>query len=43
MIPFRTRRLLRRIFVTLLVLALIAAVVLGCWVLWLNQIGRAHV
>lgn len=37
MIPFRTRRLLRRIFVTVLVLALIAAVVLGCWVLWLNR------
>ena len=37
MIPFRTRRLLRRIFVALLVLALIAAVVLGCWVLWLNR------
>lgn len=37
MIPFRTRRLLRRILVSVLVLALIAAVVLGCWVLWLNR------
>ena len=37
MIPFRTRRLLRKIVVTVLVLALIAAVVLGCWVLWLNR------
>ena len=37
MIPFRTRQMLRRILVTLLVLVLIAAVVLGCWVLWLDR------
>ena len=37
MIPFRTRQMLRRILVTVLVLALLAAVVLGCWVLWLNR------
>ena len=37
MIPFRTRQLLRRIAVTVLVLVLIAAVVLGCWVLWLDR------
>ena len=37
MIPYRTRRLLRRILVTVLVLVLIAAVVLGCWLLWLNR------
>ena len=37
MIPFRTRQRLRRILVTVLVLALLATVVLGCWVLWLNR------
>ena len=37
MIPFRTRQLLRRILVTALVLVMIAAVVLGCWVLWLDR------
>ena len=37
MIPFRTRQMLRRILVTVLVLALLAAVVLSCWVLWLNR------
>lgn len=37
MIPFRTRQLLRRILVTVLVLVLVAAVVLGCWLLWLNR------
>ena len=37
MIPFRTRQLLRRILITALVLVLIAAVVLGCWVLWLDR------
>lgn len=37
MIPFRTRQMLRRILVTVLVLFLLTAVVLGCWVLWLNR------
>ena len=37
MIPFRTRRLLRRILVAVLILVLVAAVVLGCWLLWLNR------
>ena len=37
MIPYRTRRLLRRLLVSLLVLALVAAGVLVCWLLWLNR------
>lgn len=37
MIPFRTRRALGKLLVTLLILLLIAAAVLLCWVLWLNR------
>ncbi len=37
MIPYRARRVLRRIFIVLLVLALITAAVLVCWFLWLNR------
>ncbi len=37
MIPYRTRNALRRLCVTVLVLALAAAVVLLCWLLWLNR------
>jgi hypothetical protein len=37
MIPYHTRRVLRRIFVSLVLLALVAAGVLLCWLLWLNR------
>ena len=37
MIPYHTRRILRRIFVSLVVLALVTAGVLLCWLLWLNR------
>ncbi len=37
MIPYRMRRFLRNLAVTLLILALIAGVVLLCWFLWLNR------
>ena len=37
MIPFRTRRFLKRLFVALLILVLVAAIVLLCWLLWLNR------
>lgn len=37
MIPYRTRRFLRRIFVSLLVLALVLSAVLLSWLLWLNR------
>ncbi len=37
MIPYRVRRVLRRIAIVLLVLALIAGAVLLCWFLWLNR------
>lgn len=37
MIPFRTRRALRKLSVTVLVLLLIAATVLLFWLLWLNR------
>ena len=37
MIPYHTRRVLRRIFVSLVVLALVTAGVLLCWLLWLNR------
>jgi hypothetical protein len=36
-LPYRARRNLRRLFVTLLVLILIAACVLLCWLLWLHR------
>jgi hypothetical protein len=37
MIPFRTRQFLRRMVITLLALVLVAALVLLCWLLWLNR------
>lgn len=37
MIPFRTRRILRTLLVTVLVLALLASALLVCWLLWLNR------
>lgn len=37
MIPYRVRSALRNVFVTLLVLLLIAAGILLCWLLWLNR------
>lgn len=36
-LPYRTRRALRNFFAVLLGLVLLAAVVLFCWVLWLNR------
>lgn len=36
-LPYRTQRALSRLCVTLLVLLLIAAVALLCWLLWLNR------
>lgn len=36
-IPYRTRRFFKRLLVTILVLALFAALVLLCWLLWLNR------
>lgn len=36
-IPYRTRRLLKRIALTVLVAVLIAAVVCLCWFIWLNR------
>ncbi len=36
-IPYRAGRILRRILTVLLVLALIGAVILLCWFLWLNR------
>lgn len=37
MLPYRTRRLLRKLGMAALVLALFSAVVLLCWFLWLNR------
>lgn len=37
MIPYRTRRALRKLSVTVLVLLLVAAMVLLLWLLWLNR------
>ena len=37
MIPYRFRNALRKLCVTVLVIALIAAIVLVCWLLWLNR------
>jgi len=36
-IPYRTRRMIRRVIVTVLVLALAATLVWGCWLLWLHK------
>lgn len=36
-IPYRTRKLLQRLGLTVLVLLLAAALVWGCWVLWLHK------
>lgn len=36
-IPYRTRKILGRIAVVVLVVAVIAALVWGCWVLWLQR------
>lgn len=36
-IPYRTRKILLRVLAILLSLALVAAVVLGCWLLWLGR------
>lgn len=36
-IPYRTRRLLRRIAVTALILLLVGVLVWGCWLLWLHK------
>lgn len=37
MIPYRFRNALRKLCVTVLVIVLIAAIVLVCWLLWLNR------
>ena len=37
MIPYHTRRILRRIFVSLVLLALVVSALLLCWLLWLNR------
>ena len=37
MIPYRTRRALRRLCVTVLVLLLIVMALALCWLLWLNR------
>lgn len=37
MISYRTKQLLRNLFITLLVLILLAVVFLACWLLWLNR------
>lgn len=37
MIPYRTRKFLRHFFITLMVLVLVAAVLLVCWLLWLGR------
>lgn len=36
-IPYRARKMLLRVLTVLLVLILLAAVVFGCWLLWLNR------
>ena len=36
-IPYRTRRTLKRLVTALLALALLAVVVWGCWVVWLER------
>lgn len=37
MIPYRTRKFLRHLFVTLMVLVLAAAALLVCWLMWLGR------
>ena len=37
MIPYRTRKFLRSLFIGLLVLVLVAAGLLACWMLWLGR------
>ena len=37
MIPYRTRNALRKLCVTVLVIILVAAIMLLCWLLWLNR------
>lgn len=37
MIPYRTRNALRKLCVTVLVIILVAAITLLCWLLWLNR------
>lgn len=37
MIPYRTRRALSRLGITLLILTVVAALALVCWFLWLNR------
>ena len=37
MIPFQARKKLGKLFVSLLILLLVAAIVLLCWTLWLNR------
>ena len=39
-LPYRARRVLKQILITLLVLALIATAVWLCWLLWLQRYVR---
>ena len=40
MIPYRTRRILGKIFISILLIAVIVSLILLCWVLWLNRYIR---
>ncbi len=37
MIPYRTRRFLRKAFISILIIVLVVSLLLLCWLLWLNR------
>lgn len=40
MIPYRTRRILGKIFISIVLIAVVISLILLCWVLWLNRYIR---